>query len=383
MAKVVVVKFRNSCKPYYFSAENMTLEEGQGVIVDTAHGQEYAIVIDPEREVEELVAPLKPVLRLATEKDVECMERNDTRRDEAMRICKEKIIARGLEMKLISCEFAFDGSKVVFYFSAEGRVDFRELVRDLAAVFHMRIELRQVGIRDETRILGGIAACGRECCCASCMPDFKKVSIKMAKNQGLSLNPGKISGLCGRLMCCLAYENDYYAVAYKKMPKFGSTIGTPDGQGTVVSTNMLKMEVRVKIEKDGGLFYRDFPVDVLEFRRGTDVKEDESEAEEELAEILSEEPEVKSEQTAEQGNKQENKREKQKAQEKQPMRKPEKQNKPSKNNKEKHVKPSAENQQQEGAERTERTEGRVKRKKFKNGKHGAKTSNSQKPTEKI
>lgn len=316
MAKVVVVKFRNSCKPYYFSAEGMALEEGQGVIVDTAHGAEYAIVVDPEREVEELIAPLKPVIRLATEADEEILARNDARRGEAMRLCKEKIEARGLEMKLIGCEFAFDGSKVVFYFSAEGRVDFRELVRDLAAVFHMRIELRQVGIRDETRILGGIAPCGRECCCASCLPEFKKVSIKMAKNQGLSLNPGKISGLCGRLMCCLAYENDYYATAYKKMPKLGSSVGTPEGQGTVVSTNMLKMEVRVKIEKDGGLCYRDYPVSELEFRRSAqETQEEEPESvEEEALPAQEEQPEAENrpQQPPQEGNGNRNKRKKHK-----------------------------------------------------------------------
>ena len=273
MAKVVVIKFKNTCKPYYFSAGNLRLEQGQGVIVETARGLEYAIVVDPEREVENVVAPLKPVVRIATEKDLETVEKNEARRAEAMAICKEKILKRGLNMKLIGCEFAFDGSKVVFYFSAEDRVDFRELVKDLAAVFHIRIELRQVGIRDETRILGGIAPCGRECCCAGCMPDFRKVSIKMAKNQGLSLNPGKISGLCGRLMCCLAYENEYYAEAFKKMPKTGSAVGTPEGKGTVVSVNMLKMQVRVKIEKDGGLIYRDFPLDALSFKKGAEQPE--------------------------------------------------------------------------------------------------------------
>ena len=267
MAKVVVIKFKGNCKPYYFTAGDLKLERGQGVIVETSRGPEYGIVVNPEKETEEIISPLKPVLRIATEKDVETVERNEARRAEAMQICKEKIRARGLEMKLISCEFTFDGSKVIFYFSAEGRVDFRELVKDIASIFHIRIELRQVGIRDETRILGGIAPCGRECCCAGCMPDFKKVGIKMAKNQGLSLNPGKISGLCGRLMCCLSYENDYYAVAYKKMPKLGGTVGTPEGQGTVVSTNMLKMQVRVKIEKDGSLFYRDFPLEELTFHK--------------------------------------------------------------------------------------------------------------------
>lgn len=284
MAKVVVIKFKNSCKPYYFSDGGLTLEQGQGVVVETSRGLEYGIVVDPEKETEEIVQPLKPVIRIATEKDLEAVERNEARRPEAMAICKEKIAARGLEMKLIDCEYAFDGNKVIFYFSAENRVDFRELVKDLAAVFHIRIELRQVGVRDETRILGGIAPCGRVCCCASCMPEFRKVSIKMAKNQGLSLNPCKISGLCGRLMCCLSYENDYYAGAYKKMPKLGSTVGTPEGKGSVVSANMLSMQVRVKIEKDGSLFYRDFPVNELTFKRSaekTDPEDDEDKISEE------------------------------------------------------------------------------------------------------
>ena len=257
----------------------MLFRSGQGVIVETARGLEYAVVVNPEREVsdKEIVSPLKPVVRIATEKDVAAMERGKERRAEALSVCKEKIKKRGLEMKLIDCEFAFDGSKVIFYFTSEGRVDFRDLVKDLASVFHIRIELRQVGIRDETKLLGGIAPCGRECCCAGCMPDFKKVSIKMAKNQGLSLNPGKISGLCGRLMCCLAYENDHYADAYKKMPKLGSTVGTPEGKGTVISQNMLKMEVRVKIEKGDGLCYRDFPLTEIKFKRGNDAEESDDE----------------------------------------------------------------------------------------------------------
>ncbi len=284
MAKVVVVKYKNSCKPYYFSAGNLKLEEGQSVIVDTARGIEYAIVVNPEKETDEIVAPLKPVLRIATQRDMEALERAEARRPEAMAICKEKIRNRNLQMKLIDCEFTFDGSKVIFYFSSEGRVDFRELVKDLAAVFHIRIELRQVGVRDETRLIGGIAPCGRVCCCASCMPDFRKVSIKMAKNQGLSLNPGKISGLCGRLMCCLSYENEYYAGVFKKMPKLGSSVGTPEGKGTVVSTNMLNMIVRVKIEKDGVMVYRDFPVSDLTFKRAADKAEPEQEEEKNSAE---------------------------------------------------------------------------------------------------
>ncbi len=276
MANVVVVKFKRGCKPYYFSAGKYELTRGQGVVVETSRGLEYAIVVDPDRTVEEkeIVSPLKPVVRPATEKDEAAVAAAEARRPEAIRICKEKVAARELPMKIIDCEFTFDGTKVIFTFTAEGRVDFRELVRDLASVFHLRIELRQVGIRDEARILGGIAPCGREVCCAGCMPDFKKVSIKMAKNQGLSLNPGKISGLCGRLMCCLSYENEYYAAAYKKMPKLGSSVSTPEGKGTVVSANMLKMEVRVKIEKDGALVYRDFPLSQIGFRRANEAEKD-------------------------------------------------------------------------------------------------------------
>lgn len=270
MAKVVVVKFRNGCRPYYFKAGDFTPAMRQDVIVDTARGEEYAIVTNPEKEVpdEMLVQPLKSIIRPATERDRETLRRNDERKPQAMAICKEKIQKRGLDMKLIDCEFTFDGTRVIFYFSSKDWVDFRELVKDLAAVFRIRIELRQIGIRDETHLLGGIAPCGRVCCCASCMSEFQKVSIKMAKNQGLSLNPGKISGLCGRLMCCLSYENDYYADIYRKMPKVGSTVGSPEGPATVVSVNMLKLEAKVKIEKDGALFYRDFPVDQLTFKKG-------------------------------------------------------------------------------------------------------------------
>ena len=194
-----------------------------------------------------------------------------------MQVCKEKIAKHGLEMKLIDCEYTFDGTKIVFYFTSAGRVDFRELVKDLASVFHIRIELRQVGTRDETKYLGGIAPCGRVCCCAGNMPEFKKVSIKM---QGLSLNPGKISGLCGRLMCCLSYESEYYADAYKKMPKTGSEVGTPEGKGTVVSVNMLKMTVKVKIDDhNGGLIFKDFPAEDIRFRKGQQQEEEDSSTE--------------------------------------------------------------------------------------------------------
>ena len=283
MAKIIGVKFKQYGKLYYFAPGNDEFAEGQGVIVETARGAEYATVCMPCKEVpdEELVAPLKPVLRAATEKDLENMRRNEERRAPAMKTAAEKIAARGLDMKLVDCEFAFDGSKVVFYFTADGRVDFRELVKDLSSVFHMRIELRQIGVRDEAKLLGGFGPCGRECCCSVCMPDFQKVSIKMAKNQGLSLNPGKISGLCGRLMCCLAYENDYYAEACKKMPKVGSEVGTPEGTGTVVNANMLKMEVKVRIDKGDGAAYKDFHVEQLRFKRKGEKREEREEAGEE------------------------------------------------------------------------------------------------------
>ncbi len=276
MAKVVVIKFRGNIKPYFFSAGGLELKKGQRVIVDTTHGPDYGTVLDPafEAKEEQIVNPLKNVLRVANEKDEETIARGQARRAEAMRVCRQKIEERGLEMKLIDCDFTFDGSKVIFTFTSEGRVDFRELVKDLAAYFHLRIELKQVGARDETRILGGIAPCGRVVCCAGCMSDFRKVSIKMAKNQGLSLNPGKISGLCGRLMCCLSYEDEYYADACKKVPKIGATVSSPEGRGTVITTDMLKMKARIKIEKDGAVFYRDYPVSELGFKRGAEKEKE-------------------------------------------------------------------------------------------------------------
>lgn len=289
MAKIIGVKFKEGGKLYYFSPGEAEYTAGQGVMVETARGVEYGKVAMPNSEVadESLVAPLKPVLRAATEKDEEIVRRNEERRLPAIKTAEEKIAARGLDMKLVDCEFTFDGTKVIFYFTSEGRVDFRELVKDLSAVFRIRIELRQIGIRDEAKMLGGLGPCGRVCCCASCMQDFKKVSIKMAKNQGLSLNPGKISGLCGRLMCCLAYENDYYAEACKKMPKVGSEVGTPEGTGTVINVNMLKMEVKVRIEKGDATTYRDFKLEDIKFRRRT-RDEKSHEAEEELADDVKE-----------------------------------------------------------------------------------------------
>ena len=283
MTKVVVIKFKNGGKLYYFSPrQGEVYERNMPVVVETARGLEFAWVAYPEREVEdkEVVQPLKPIIRIATQRDKEFYAACEAKKPQAMQVCKEKIVKHGLEMKLIDCEYTFDGTKIVFYFTSAGRVDFRELVKDLASVFHIRIELRQVGTRDETKYLGGIAPCGRVCCCAGNMPEFKKVSIKMAKTQGLSLNPGKISGLCGRLMCCLSYESEYYADAYKKMPKTGSEVGTPEGKGTVVSVNMLKMTVKVKIDDhNGGLIFKDFPGEDIRFRKGQQQEEEDSSTE--------------------------------------------------------------------------------------------------------
>ena len=281
MATITAVVFKEGGKTYYFAPrENEEYKVGAGVVVETSRGIEYATVVTPRAEVddEKLVLPLKPIVRAATAKDEETHRKNTERRADAMRTVKEKIEKHNLDMKLIDCEFAFDGSKAVFYYSAPQRVDFRDLVKELSSCFHMRIELRQVGIRDEIKLIGGIAPCGRECCCSSCMPDVQKVSIKMAKTQGLSLNPQKISGLCGRLMCCLSYENDYYAETGKQMPKIGTELNTPDGKGIVVNVNMLKMLVRVRIEdkaKDS-VTYKDYSVDELKYghteRRGADLE---------------------------------------------------------------------------------------------------------------
>ncbi|MBQ3219397.1 MAG: stage 0 sporulation family protein [Clostridia bacterium] len=293
MAKIIGVKFKNTAKIYYFapSNEKEIYPEKSGVVVETAKGLEYGTVAFGVKEVDEkdLTHPLKPILRRATEKDEAKVKENERKIPEAMDFAEEKIQELKLDMKLIGCEYSFDGKKIVFFFTSDGRVDFRELVKILASKFKLRIELRQIGIRDETKLLGGIAPCGRTCCCASCMSDFGKVSIKMAKNQGLHLNPGKISGLCGRLMCCLEYENDYYAEACKKVPKVGGTVGTPEGNGVVISNDMLKMISKVKITKgDGSEIYKDFPVDMIDFKKNKAVDKDDNDNEDEENDLVSE-----------------------------------------------------------------------------------------------
>ena len=286
MIKVVGIKFKNGGKLYYFAPKaDEVYERNMPVIVETARGIEYAWVAYPEREIaeEEIVSPLKPIIRIATAKDTEKYKAYEEKKPEAIRICKEKIAKHELEMKLIDCEYSFENGKITFFFTSETRVDFRELVKDLASTFHTRIDLRQVGIRDETKYLGGIAPCGRVCCCAGNMPEFKKVSVKMAKAQNLSLNPGKISGLCGRLMCCLGYEIEHYTEAAKQLPKVGAEVGTPEGKAIVTSLNMLKMQVRVKMDDgNGGWIFRDFPASELKFkkREQAPVEQDENDEEE-------------------------------------------------------------------------------------------------------
>ncbi len=288
MIKVVGIKFKNGGKLYYFAPKaGEVYERNMPVIVETSRGVEYAWVAYPEREIadDEIVSPLKPVLRIATQKDIEKYKSFEAKKPESMKICKEKIAKHGLQMKLVDCEFSFDSGKITFFFTSENRVDFRELVKDLAATFHTRIDLRQVGIRDETKYLGGIAPCGRVCCCAGNMPEFKKVSVKMAKAQNLSLNPGKISGLCGRLMCCLGYEIEHYTESAKLLPKVGSEVGSPDGKATVVALNMLKMLVRVKIDdKNGGFIFKEYPVNELQFKKQNNnqskIEEEDDEEEE-------------------------------------------------------------------------------------------------------
>ena len=249
MADVVGVKFKDVGKMYYFSPGDNEVVMGDNVIVETARGLEFGTICRERTSVDEseLVAPLKSIIRKATDADRKKHADNLAKKDNALRLCQEKIDAHGLEMKLIDVEYTFDNSKVVFYFTADGRVDFRELVKDLASVFRMRIELRQIGVRDEAKMIGGVGSCGRGLCCSTWLRDFEPVSIKMAKVQNLSLNPTKISGICGRLMCCLKYENDIYNELKKGMPNVGERVKTPDGIGVVTDINILENLVRTRL----------------------------------------------------------------------------------------------------------------------------------------
>ena len=269
MTRVIGVRFRNVGKIYYFSPKNLEIKSGDHVIVETARGVEYGNVVLPPRDVEDekVVQPLKEVIRIANAQDDKKEESNRKREKEAYQICLKKIKEHGLEMKLIDVEYTFDNNKVLFYFTADGRIDFRELVKDLAAIFKTRIELRQIGVRDETKILGGIGICGRALCCHTYLSEFAPVSIKMAKEQNLSLNPTKISGVCGRLMCCLKNEGETYEELNRKLPVVGDRVNTPEGlRGEVQSVNVLRQLVKVIVDVDDEKEIREYAVEDLKFK---------------------------------------------------------------------------------------------------------------------
>ncbi|WP_462378054.1 PSP1 domain-containing protein [Emergencia timonensis] len=255
MVRVAGVRFKNAGKVYYFDPDQFEVKLNDNVIVETARGLEFGTVTMEITEIKEddVVQSLKKIVRIAGEEDEKRHEENEKKKSKALNLCQEKIEKHGLEMKLIDVEYTFDNNKIIFYFTADGRVDFRELVKDLASVFKMRIELRQIGVRDEAKMLGGIGSCGKSLCCSTWLSDFEPVSIKMAKVQNLSLNPTKISGICGRLMCCLKYENDVYMELRKGLPDHGEKVKTKDGMGKVVDTNILESKVKVRLytnEKD-------------------------------------------------------------------------------------------------------------------------------------
>ncbi len=270
MVKVIGVRFRTAGKIYFFDPLDFQVKRGDHVIVETARGVEYGTVVGEPRQVEEdkVVQPLKPVLRVATERDDEQEKNNHRKEREAFQICLEKIRKHELDMKLIDAEYTFDNNKVLFYFTADGRIDFRELVKDLASVFKTRIELRQIGVRDETKILGGMGSCGRTLCCHSHLSEFIPVSIKMAKEQNLSLNPTKISGVCGRLMCCLKHEEETYEELNRNLPHVGDFVNCSDGaKGEVQSVNVLRQLVKVLVEVDDQKELREYKADQLKFKR--------------------------------------------------------------------------------------------------------------------
>lgn len=269
MIKIVGVRFRKAGKIYYFDPAGMEIETGTHVIVETARGIEFGTVMIPPREMEEdgVVQPLKPVIRIATEADEITEQKNKEKEKEAFQICLEKIAKHKLEMKLVEAEYTFDNNKLLFYFTADGRIDFRELVKDLASVFRTRIELRQIGVRDETKILGGIGICGRPLCCSTYLSAFIPVSIKMAKEQNLSLNPTKISGVCGRLMCCLKNEEETYEYLNSRLPNVGDYVTTIEGlKGEVQSVSVLRQLVKVIVEVNDEKEIREYKVDELKFR---------------------------------------------------------------------------------------------------------------------
>jgi len=282
MAEVIGIRFKDNGKVYYFDPCGISMNLGDYAVVETAHGVECGLVALENSDVEEsaIVQPLKKVIRAATDADLKKLEENREKEQRAFEICEQKILEHKLDMKLISVSYTFDCSKVLFYFTADGRIDFRQLVKDLAAVFRTRIELRQIGVRDEAKILGGLGICGRPFCCATFLEDFQPVSIKMAKEQGLSLNPAKISGTCGRLMCCLKYEQEAYLDLLKKTPKVNAIVMTPSGKGTVIDQNLLTGSLTVKLEKDPDAAPQTFKTSEVKLIRDGKIKIEKSEIEE-------------------------------------------------------------------------------------------------------
>ena len=290
MKNIVGVRFKKPGKIYFFDPQNLKISNKDFVIVETAQGEEYGEVAISNRAIpeEKIVKPLKKVLRIATYKDKKHYEENKKKEKEAFEICKQKIKEHKLDMTLTDVEFKFDNSKVLFYFTADGRIDFRELVKDLATIFKTRIELRQIGVRDEVKRIGGNGVCGRELCCCSFLSDFEAVSIKMAKEQNISLNPSKISGNCGRLMCCLKYESDVYEEKLKRLPNVGAIVKTEDGEGEVDNIETLKEVVRVKIKDGDGYFYKKYnakDVKIIKNNSLSKIDEEELKNKKELEEL--------------------------------------------------------------------------------------------------
>ncbi len=281
MAIVIGVRFKEVGKVYYFDPDGLTLKKGQKVIVETVRGIECGEVAMDNREIsdEEIVKPLKKLIRIATPEDIATVETNKKKEKEAFEICQKKIMAHGLDMKLVDVEYTFDGGKILFYFTADGRVDFRDLVKDLAGVFRTRIELRQIGVRDESKMLGGLGICGRPFCCGSFLGEFQPVSIKMAKEQGLSLNPAKISGACGRLMCCLKYEQVAYEHLLKITPKPGAIVETAEGAGTVTEMSLLTGVLKIKLHNNPDAPPKTFHRKDVKIVRDSRIKVDKSELE--------------------------------------------------------------------------------------------------------
>ena len=265
MVSIVGIQLQKNGKIYYYDINGLEIRTGDYVIVDTVRGTDLGEVMTGIRDLEDESAPssLKKIIRIATQQDIQRCTENRAKEKEAYKTCQKKIAEHQLDMKLVSVEYAFDGSKILFYFTANGRVDFRSLVKDLASVFKMRIELRQIGVRDEARMLGGLGACGRPICCGTFLDEFQPVSIKMAKEQNLSLNPTKISGVCGRLMCCLKYEQDHYEQTRKRMPRIGREVSTPDGIGTVTELNIVKETVRVRIASGDSSEIKEYPLESI------------------------------------------------------------------------------------------------------------------------